>query len=119
MSSLSGIVVEIIWSIILKPWSKTQESWIAGGGEYFVLDVGGADIVEYIANEGVIIRFENDVIEDRFKSLVGKKVEPTGNFIPNEPTKVDPFSQYPVDDHGNQLPSGAGFNVHSFILLNN
>ena len=49
---------KISGSIILKPWSKTQESWIAGGGEYFVLDVGGADIVEYSANEGVIIRFE-------------------------------------------------------------
>ena len=110
---------KISGSILLKPWSKTQESWIAGGGEYFVLDVGGADIVEYSANEGVIIRFENDVIEDRFKSLVGKKVELIGNFIPNKPTKVDPFSQYPVDVHGDPLPSGAGFNVHSFRLLNN
>ena len=90
-----------------------------GGGDYLVLDVGATDIVEYSANEGVIIRFEEDVIEDRFKSLVGKKVEPTGNFIPNEPTKVDPFSQYPVDVLGNPLPSGFGFNVHSFRLLNN
>ena len=110
---------KISGSILLKPWSKTQESWIAGGGEYFVLDVGGADIVEYSANEGVIIRFEKDVIEDRFKSLIGKKVELIGNFIPNKPTKVDPFSQYPVDVHGDPLPSGAGFNVHSFRLLNN
>ena len=67
-------VVEIFWSIILKPWSKTQESWIAGGGEYFVLDVGGADIVEYSAEEGVIVRFEEDVIADRFILLVGKKL---------------------------------------------
>ena len=44
-----------------------------GGGDYLVLDVGATDIVEYSANEGVIIRFEEDVIEDRFKSLVGKK----------------------------------------------
>ena len=110
---------KISGSILLKPWSKTQESWIAGGGEYFVLDVGGADIVEYSANEGVIIRFEKDVIEDHFKSLVGKKVELIGNFMPNKPTKVDPFSQYPVDVHGDPLPSGAGFNVHSFRLLNN
>ena len=110
---------KISGSILLKPWSKTQESWIAGGGEYFVLDVGGADIVEYSAEEGVIMRFEEDVIADRFKLLVGKKVELTGNFIPNKPTKVDPFSQYPVDVHGDPLPSGAGFNVHSFRLLNN
>ena len=112
-------VIEIFWSIILKPWSKTQKSWIAGGGEYFVLDVGGADIVEYSAEEGVIVRFVEDVIADCFKLLVGNKVEPTGNFIPNKPTKVDLFSQYPVDVHGNPLPSGAGFNVHSFRLLNN
>ena len=110
---------KISGSILLKPWSKTQESWIAGGGEYYVLDVGGADIVEYSAEEGVIMRFEEDVIADRFKLLVGKKVELTGNFIPNKPTKVDPFSQYPVDVHGDPLPSGAGFNVHSFRLLNN
>ena len=110
---------KISGSILLKPWSKTQESWIAGGGEYFVLDVGGADIVEYSAEEGVIIRFEEDVIEGGFKLLVGKKVELTGNFIPNKPTKVDPFSQYPVDVHGDPLSSGAGFNVHSFRLLNN
>ena len=110
---------KISGSILLKPWSKTQESWIAGGGEYFVLDVGGADIVEYSAEEGVIMRFEEDVIADRFKLLVGKKVEITGNFIPNKQTKVDPFSQYPVDVHGDPLPSGAGFNVHSFRLLNN
>ena len=59
------------------------------------------------------------MIADRFILLVGKKVEPTGNFIPNKPTKVDPFSQYPVDVHGNPLPSGVGFNVYSFRLLNN
>ena len=110
---------KISGSILLKPWSKTQESWIAGGWEYFVLDVGAADIVEYSAEQGVIVRFEEDVIADRFILLVGKKVEPTGNFIPNKPTKVDPFSQYPVDVHGNPLPSGVGFNVYSFRLLNN
>ena len=60
-------------SILLKPWSKTQESWIAGGWEYFVLDVGAADIVEYSAEQGVIVRFEEDVIADRFILLVVKK----------------------------------------------
>ena len=59
------------------------------------------------------------MIEDRFKSLVGKKVELIGNFIPNKPTKVDPLSQYPVDVHCNPLPSGVGFNVYSFRLFNN
>ena len=65
------------------------------------------------------MRFVEDVIADCFKLLVGNKVEPTGNFIPNKPTKVDPLSQYPVDVHCNPLPSGVGFNVYSFRLFNN
>ena len=48
-------------TVILKPWTKSSESWNAGGGSYYVLDVGEAKIMEFSAKEGVIIRFDEGV----------------------------------------------------------
>jgi len=108
---------KISGSILLKPWSKTQESWNAGGGEYLVLDVGGADIVEYSADEGVIIRFGTEVSDNEFKKLVGRRVELTGNYVSKKPVQVDPHSQYPTDINGEPLHRGSGFKVQSYRII--
>jgi len=108
---------KISGSILLKPWSKTQESWNAGGGEYFVLDVGGADIVEYSADEGVIIRFGTQVSDNEFKKLVGRRVELTGNYVSKKPVQFDLHSQYPTDINVEPLHQGSGFKVQSYRII--
>ena len=52
----SRSLISLTGKVIEKPWSKTTESWIAGGGNYYVLDVGDLEIEKPSATEGVIMR---------------------------------------------------------------
>ena len=49
---LTGIVIS-------KAWAKTYESWNAGSGTYYVLDIGDAELDQEnrSAEEGVILHF--------------------------------------------------------------
>ena len=107
--SLSG-------TVILKPWSKSLESWNAGGSSYYVLDVGDAKIMEFSAKEGVIIRFDQGMTPKDFESLIGKRVELTGHYVPKE-TVTKPLGQYPRGIDGKPKPRGSGFKVQSFKLI--
>ncbi len=107
--SLSG-------AVILKPWSKSLESWNAGGSSYYVLDVGDAKIMEFSAKEGVIIRFDQGMAPKDFESLIGKRVELTGHYVPKE-TGTKPRGQYPRGIDGKPKPRGSGFKVQSFKLI--
>ena len=103
-------------TIILKPWTKSSESWNAGGSSYYVLDVGGAKIMEFSAKEGVIIRFDEGVSSEEFENLIGKRVELTGHYVPKE-TVTKPLGQYPRGIDGKPKPRGSGFKVQSFKLI--
>lgn len=103
-------------TVILKPWSKSAESWNAGGGSYYVLDVGDAKIMEFSAKEGVIIRFGEGVNAEEFEDLIGKRVDLTGHYVPKEAV-TEPRGQYPVGIDGNPAPRGSGFKVQSFKLI--
>ena len=107
----------IIGTVLLKPWSKSLESWNAGGSSYYVLDVGNSEIFEYSAKEGVIIRFGAEVSDHEFKKLVGLQVELTGHYVSRKPVQVDPHSQYPTNTNGEPLQRGSGFKVRSYRIL--
>ena len=103
-------------TVILKPWTKSSESWNAGGSSYYVLDVGGAKIMEFSAKEGVIIRFDEGVSSEEFENLIGKRVELTGHYVPKKEVKKPP-GQYPRGIDGKPKPRGSGFKVQSFKLI--
>ncbi len=103
-------------TVILKPWSKSSESWNAGGGSYYVLDVGDAKIMEFSAKEGVIIRFGEGVSPKDFEELIEKRVQLTGHYVPKEAV-TEPRGQYPVGIGGKPAPRGSGFKVQSFKLI--
>ena len=95
-------------TVILKPWSKSSESWNAGGGSYYVLNVGETKIMEFSAKEGVIIRFGEGVTPKDFEGLIGKRVELTGHYVPKKAVK-EARGQYPVGIDRRPIPRGSGF----------
>ncbi|NES66321.1 MAG: hypothetical protein F6K24_14180 [Okeania sp. SIO2D1] len=109
---LTGIVIE-------KPWSKTSESWIAGDGNYYVLDIGELEIEKRSAEEGVILRASEAIAFESFAEYVGKKVEIKGEYVegkPYQPKSV--YESYPMGMDGRPLPRGAGFQVYEIKELN-
>ena len=103
-------------TVILKPWSKSSESWNAGGGSYYVLNVGETKIMEFSAKEGVIIRFGEGVTPKAFEGLIGKRVELTGHYVPKK-AGTKPRGQYPVGIDRKPIPSGSGFKIQSFKII--
>jgi hypothetical protein len=104
--TLSGVVIK-------KPWTKNTESWNAGGGDYYVLDVGDAEIRDRSAEEGVILRPSDAVSMAQFEEFVGRVVEVSGEYVAAQPyVPESPMESYPTDMEGNPLPRGSGFKVY-------
>lgn len=98
--------------IIKKPWSKSGESWRAGGSEYYVLDVGGAEVEDRTAEEGVILRASDSVSMEEIAAAVDSEVEVNGVYVPDTPYEPqDPGEQYPMGMDGKPVPRGGGFRV--------
>lgn len=109
--TLSGVVIK-------KPWAKNAESWMAGGGDYYVLDVGDAEIAERSAQEGVILRASEEIDMEQFEEYVDKRVEVEGEYVVAQPyVPESPMESYPTDLDGKPLPRGAGFKVHRIAVL--
>ncbi len=99
-------------TVIKKPWAKTAESWMAGGSEYYVLDVGDGEVEERSALEGVILRPSDNVSFESFEEYIDRKVEVTGEYVEARPyIPQSPMESDPTDMNGNPLPRGAGFKV--------
>jgi hypothetical protein len=110
--TLTGVVIR-------KPWNKSYESWNAGGGDYFVLDVGDTEIAERSAEEGVILRGSDAVDWEFFADYEGQRVEVQGYFIEAQPyIPQSPMEQYPMGMDGKPLPRGSGFQVDAIQILN-
>jgi hypothetical protein len=104
--TLSGVVIK-------KPWTKNIESWNAGGGDYYVLDVGDAEIGDRSAEEGVILRPSDAVSMAQLEQFVGRTVAVSGEYIAAQPyVPESPMESYPTDINGNPLPRGSGFKVY-------
>lgn len=111
LSTLRGTVVR-------KLAAKNSETWMAGGSEYYVLDVGNfpIEIEQRSALEGVILRPSETV--ESFAEYVGKSVEVRGYYVEAQPyVPQSPMESYPVDRNGNPLPTGAGFKVEAIAVL--
>lgn len=112
--------VTLTGTVIRKPWAKTAESWMAGGSEYYVLDVGDAEVEERSAIEGVILRPSDKVLFDSFEQYINRRVEVTGEYVEARPyIPQSPMESYPTDINGNPLPTGAGFKVCEIESINN
>lgn len=99
LASYTGEVIE-------KPWTKSAESWNAGGSEYYVLKVkdGALPAGRKNAKEGVILRPSKEVTMADFKKLKGKNVRVSGEFTEGEVVEDKP-SEGPVLE---QRPSSTG-----------
>jgi len=111
--------------VIRKPWTKTVESWNAGGSHYYVLDVGGAVIAHRSARGGVILRPSESVPFDAFERFTGRRVAVEGRFVEGKPWtppagSVEQHPQ-PVKDPvtGDVVPlrRGSGFQVFKITCL--
>ncbi len=100
---LTGVIVQ-------KPWSKTMESWNAGGSEYFVLES---------STGSTLLRPSKTVTHQDFERFVGQSVHCHGVFVEGEPYVPDesrieqapvvtasPFSTEPLTPR-----RGQGFSV--------
>lgn len=104
-------------TVLKKPWTKSVESWNAGGSDYYVLDVGEA-AVQRSAEEGVTLKNSEAVQAAAFEAAVGKRVEVEGVYFEAQPyVPSDDTEQYPTDLDGKPLPRGAGFQVKALRLL--
>lgn len=111
-------LITLTGRIIVKPWSQSTESWNAGGGEYYVLDVGATPVEERSAEEGVILRSSDQVSMEKFAEYVGKSVKVTGKYIPAMPYQPkNPMESFPMDMNGQPLPRGSGFQVYSLTAI--
>ena len=108
--TLQGIVIH-------KPWTKSLESWQAGGSDYFVLDTGDNPVKVKTAEEGVILKPTEEVTEDILSNYKGQSVIVTGEYKEHQPVTPDPMSQYPTDFNGDPLPRGGGFAVFTIEAM--
>jgi len=118
---ITGELVTITGVVISKPWSKSYESWNAGGGTYYVLDVGDAELddANRSAEEGVILRGSDEVNWENFADYEGQTVQVEGYFVEAQPyVPQNPMEQYPTGMNGEPLPRGSGFQVYAIEILN-
>lgn len=114
----SGAAVKLQGTVLKKPWSKSAESWNAGGSEYYVLDVGDAQVTHRSAREGVTLKVTDAVSAETLESMVGKRVEVSGDYVEAKPyTPEHPAEQYPTGMNGEPMARGAGFAVASITAL--
>jgi len=100
-----------------KGWSKTLESWDAGGSDYYVLeidhdhDVDNADIHGALHGNSIILRASSGSLSVKdFSQWNGKHVCFRGAFVTAKPyTPSSPHEQYPIGMDGTALPRGSGF----------
>ncbi|MEY3870974.1 MAG: hypothetical protein ACRCT1_14760 [Microcoleaceae cyanobacterium] len=110
--------VELTGIIIHKNAVKNTETWIAGGSDYYVLDVGDRPITQRTAEEGVILRPSEIITEKKLAEFVGKRVKIQGIYVPSRPyIPKHSWESYPMDFQGNPLPTGGGFKVYGISLL--
>ena len=99
-------------TVIRKSAVKSFESWNAGGGEYFVLDVGDAAVKERTADEGVILRPTESVTEHDLAGYVDRQVQVSGSYVPGKPyVPVEVGESYPMGTDGQPALRGSGFAV--------
>ena len=90
--------------VVHKPWTKSMESWLAGGSDYYLLEkaraAGGIALPEPL-----FLRLSKSVSFARFKKFTGKKVKIVAILdIPKVESKPQPVSQRPIEQPIMQRP---------------
>lgn len=119
--TLTGVVIR-------KQWTKSEESWNAGGSEYYVLKVDGDALprAQRNAREGVILRPSKRVPFARFADVVGKRVRCRGRFVAGVAQIAEDRSMEqrpmsipnPVTGQRDIPVRGSGFRVDAMTLVN-
>lgn len=111
----------LIGVVSRKGWSKSPESWNAGGDEYYVIkpDAGSTPIDQLNPDGEILLIASDKVPQEGFAAFIGKKAECLGHFDPGKPF-IPPkgsIEQMPVIET-NELTGedvypmqGTGFNV--------
>ena len=100
----------LVGTLIKKPWSKTLESWHAGGTEYFVVETEGGD--------ATIVRPSERVTAEALQAMVGKKVRVRGESVPYRTYQpASPMEQYPMGPDGKPAQRGGGIRVESIEAI--
>lgn len=73
--------------LLLKPWSKTIESYCAGGSDYFVLEIS--------PQENVILKTTESQMK-QMQKLQNAQVKIEGSYVKEEKKHENPMEQHPV-----------------------
>eukprot|EP00307_Rebecca_sp_RCC1486_P014879 CAMPEP_0119414298 /NCGR_PEP_ID=MMETSP1335-20130426/6780_1 /TAXON_ID=259385 /ORGANISM="Chrysoculter rhomboideus, Strain RCC1486" /LENGTH=126 /DNA_ID=CAMNT_0007439171 /DNA_START=31 /DNA_END=411 /DNA_ORIENTATION=+ len=101
----------------LKGWSKSFESWNAGGSDYYVLNLDEGEHLSAASGlSSVILRPTEDLpLEgiDAFKAdadhaCVLGEYQHAKPYVPSSP-----FEQYPIGLNGDPVPRGSGLRVNA------
>ena len=99
---LSGILLK-------KGWTKTFESWQAGGSDYYVLQAENTPDWLRTAKEGAVLIPTENVPATVLDKFVGRPVNVTGRFFRGTLFKApDTRSQYPSNAVEQQYYQGKG-----------
>jgi hypothetical protein len=102
--SLASNSVTMRGLVVHKPWTKSGESWEAGGSDYYVL--------ETLEKRSIILRPSEKVTFEDLAPFAGKQVEVVGRVVEPEPWKPSGFEQYPVGLNDEPTATrGGGFRV--------
>jgi hypothetical protein len=113
----SGDAIVVCGSIQHRPWSKSLESWNAGGADYYtlVLDSVYAARADLAGFDGsLIMRTPADasVGTSDFAQWAGKHACAKGTLSESQPyVQQNPWEQFPVGPDGQPLPRGSGIVV--------
>ena len=112
----SQSLVTLTGTIIFKDLERrmpTPEAWMAGSSQYYVLDVGEAQIEQPTAEEGVILRTSDQISQEIFQQYIGKRVIIEGEYVAPKPfIPQSPMVAYPMGPDRKPLPTGGGFKVY-------
>ena len=93
--------------------AMNDETWMAGGGDYYVLDVAGAPVKDKTADVGVILKPTAAVSADDLGKLDGASVEVHGSYVAAAVPTARQEGAFPMGADGGPAPSGGGFAVAS------
>ncbi|KAG8469231.1 hypothetical protein KFE25_007749 [Diacronema lutheri] len=105
----------ICGTVLQRPWSKTYESWDAGGSDYFVLamdHVHAAAHPQY--GDSIILRFPSDdsVTEHDLARWVSKHACVRGTLLEAQPYVPSyAWEQFPTGMDGRPEPRGSGIRM--------
>lgn len=89
-------------TLVHRPWSKSMESFEAGGSDYFAVERGKP-------GEGRVVVLPSDQVpRERLLALVGKRIEIKGDRVAPRPFVPEPGSQYPVGMDGQPAVKAVG-----------